>query len=308
MNLGEVLGDAVELLGTLTRRRQAAGAAREAAVAWAERHPGYGAELVVAERPGSPLVDYDLLLDWPGRGTIAVSVQPDDGLPWLEDHSTHWAAGQLVTVDGADLSLPDALLMLRSLTRPGLDPHAEIVELCLTRNDASSDTEPLSEEELQATADAFRRARGLHDREATLHWLAAMGMDQAAFADHLEVLARQRRLRRRKESELAAGYLAAHPEEFGTVRASWVWSPSPWPQGAPLPEPVEVPAGALPQPLRSADRVEAARHEDGFVTGVVHERLPARADEHTLAAAGRAAYAGWLAGRRAAADVRWHWL
>ncbi|NUT43787.1 MAG: hypothetical protein HOV86_27720, partial [Thermoactinospora sp.] len=52
----------------------------------------------------------------------------------------------------------------------------------------------------------------------------------------------------------------------------------------------------------------AARHEDGFVTGVVHERLPARADEHTLAAAGRAAYAGWLADRRAAADVRWHWL
>nr|WP_055506078.1 TIGR04500 family putative peptide maturation system protein [Nonomuraea pusilla] len=354
-DFAEALESGVELLRALPRRRAAVAGARRAAADWAARRPWLRAQLVVDERPGTPVVDYDLLLDHPDGGTVALTAPSEDGVPWLVDHSTHWAAGHLVSVDGVHVSVPQALTMLRSLSRRDASPYEEIVDQCLIAAAAEDDTAPLTAEELQATADEFRRGRGLRDRASTLAWMAAAGLSGDRFDAYIAGIARRRRFRRAKEAELAPARLAARPEDFARVRAVWVAAPEPVtaaspaellsaptgtagpgadaaaPAGAACPEvDAAAPAGGsldglgdlvvtvatrweaeLPEPLRGAPPgrvVGPVRGDDGlFLTGAVLARTPAAADAGTLAAAGRAAFSQWLAERRAAATVEWHW-
>ncbi|MFI6811481.1 TIGR04500 family putative peptide maturation system protein [Nonomuraea sp. NPDC050328] len=298
---GAALESAVALLRRLDRSRAGVRQARELVAGWSAAHPELNAELVTDLRPGSPVVDYDLLLDHPDGGTVALTSPPDDGVPWLIDHSTHWAANQLVSVDGGHLSLPEAMVLVRSLGR-----HDEIVELCLVRAAVAADPEPLSDAELQEAADDFRRARGLHDRAAMLAWLEAMGLTPESFQDYIEEYGKRRRFRRRKEAELAPGWLAQNPATVELALATWVITHSPTPVA--LPEPAEQPVWELPEPLRSGDRVGPVRYGDGWLTGEVRTRRPAPdGDERALRQAGQLAYAAWLAERRTRADVRWHW-
>ncbi|NUW34447.1 TIGR04500 family putative peptide maturation system protein [Nonomuraea sp. SMC257] len=334
-DLAETLASGAALLRSLQRRRSGVADARRAADAWAARHRDANARLVVDRRPGSPVVDYDLLLDHPDGGTIALSAPPEDGVPWLIDHSTHWAAGHLVSVDGVHVSVPQALTMLRSLSGRDASPYQEIVDQCLLAA-AGDDGEPVGAADLQATADEFRRGRGLRDRASTLAWMAAAGMSGEQFEAYIEGIARRRRFRREKEAELAQGHLAAAPGDFARVRAVWVTGAEKVVAGdvaelfgalgsvggpGSIGEPgavgdVVVTVGVrwesdLPEALRGAPPGRVVGPEQapggGFLTGAVLSRTPAVADAETLEAAGRAAFACWLAERRAAATIEWHW-
>lgn len=386
-DFAKALQSGASLLRTLPRRNAGVADAHRAVGEWAARYPGVRAQLVVDRRPGTPVVDYDLLLDHPDGGTVALTAPPEDGVPWLIDHSTHWAAGYLVSVNEVDVTVPQALTMLRSLSRRDASPYQEIVDQCLlveaaeaagNAGDAGDATEaaPLTAADLQATADEFRRGRGLHDRASTLAWMTEAGMSGEQFEAYITGIARRRRFRQDKEAELAPGHLAANPGDFARVRAVWVTGdekvtagtttdllavlaslgetmtsstvPSPGeaavtsygdvavtsygdvaapPSGdvaAPSPERIAVtsPGEAvvtfatrweadLPEALRGAvpGRVVGPVElpEGGFLTGAVLSRSPATGDAETLAAAGRAAFTGWLAERRAAATVEWHW-
>ncbi|MGJ6962243.1 TIGR04500 family putative peptide maturation system protein [Streptosporangium sp. G11] len=416
-DFAKALQSGVTLLRTLPRRSAGVADAHRAVGEWAARHPGIRAQLVVDRRPGTPVVDYDLLLDHPDGGTVALTAPPEDGVPWLIDHSTHWAAGYLVSVNDVDVTVPQALTMLRSLSRRDASPYQEIVDQCLLV-EAADDTEPLTAADLQATADEFRRGRGLHDRESTLAWMTEAGMSGEQFEAYITEIARRRRFRRDKETELAPGHLAANPGDFARVRAVWVTggeavtaattpdllaalaslgetanvtSASPGKTAATSPgETADVPSASsgdltstssgdltstssgdltstssgdltstssgdltstssgdltstssgdltstssgeaaatplgetavtfatrweaeLPEALRGAEpgRVvgPVKLPDGGFLTGAVLSRSPATGDAETLAAAGRAAFTGWLAEHRAAATVEWHW-
>ncbi|WP_169808847.1 TIGR04500 family putative peptide maturation system protein [Microtetraspora fusca] len=324
-----VLSEGVELLRGLRRRRAAVPDARRAVAEWSARHPAARVQLVVDVRPGSPVVDYDLLVNHPGGGTVAISTPADDGVPWLIEHSTHWAAGYLLTVDRVHVPVAEVLAMLRTLTRREVAVHDEIVEQCLVHNEVLADDEPVDDEELREAAREIRGAWGLHDRAATLSWLAEMGMSGPQFEAFIAGVARRRRFRRRKEAELAPGYLAAHRPGFDLVRALWATGPRPVDVASllGLGDPGglggllgygearvtlgERRAWELPEPLRDAPEgavVGPVRHGDGHLTGVVLERRPAGEDPATLAEAGAAAFTDWLAARRRAASVEWHWL
>ncbi|MEU8244935.1 TIGR04500 family putative peptide maturation system protein [Nonomuraea sp. NPDC048916] len=322
-DLAEALESGADLLRSLPRRRSGVAAARRAADEWAARHPGVRAQLVVDERPGTPLVDYDLILDHPGGGTVALTAPPEDGVPWLVDHSTHWAAGHLVSVDDVHVSVPQALTMLRSLSRRDASPYQEIVDQCLLAA-AGEDAGPVSAADLQATADEFRRGRGLHDRASTLAWMTEAGMSGERFEAYIGEIARRRRFRLDKEAELAPAHLAARPGDFARVRAVWVTgsekvaadTPGDLLTGLPSFGDVVVTVATrweaeLPPVLRGAPSGRVVGPEEapggGFLTGAVLSRSPAAGDAETLAAAGRAAFAGWLAERRAAATIAWHW-
>ncbi|GGS52050.1 hypothetical protein GCM10010156_08380 [Planobispora rosea] len=330
-DFGTALESGVRLLRGLPRRRAHVAEARRAAAAWAADHPGLHAQLVVDERPGTPVVDFDLLLSDPEGGTVALTAQADDGVPWLIDHSTHWAAGQLVTVDEVHLSVAQALTMIRSLSRRDTTPHDEIVDQCLILNEIAGDDGPIPGEELQAAADDFRRGRGLHDRASTLAWLAEMGMTPAQFEEYIGGIARRRSFRRRKEAELGPARLAARPGDFDRVRAVWITGPErAVAAGAATLAAVhgegtaalaeldgeaetviaERFAADLPEPLCEAAPGAVAgpvAHGGSFLAGVVLDRTAAREDERTLAAAGRVAFTEWLAERRSRAAVEWHW-
>ncbi|MCT9934077.1 TIGR04500 family putative peptide maturation system protein [Planotetraspora sp. A-T 1434] len=319
----QVLTEGVELLRGFRRRRTAVAGARHAVAEWSARHPAARPQLVVDVRPGSPVVDYDLLVCHPEGGTVALSAPADDGVPWLADHSTHWAAGYLVSVDKVHVHVAEALAMLRRLPRRDRALHDEIVEQSLVLNEIMTDDEPLDEEDVRAAAEEFRRSRGLHDRASTLAWLAEMSMSGEQFEAFIAGIARRRRFRRRKEAELAPAYLADHQADFDRVRALWVTGCQPV-NGELLRglggllgcREAEITigerwAGELPGPLRHAAResmVGPVEHPGGYLTGMVLARRASRDDPETLAAAGAAAFREWLAARRKRASIEWHWL
>ncbi|MGV9301809.1 MULTISPECIES: TIGR04500 family putative peptide maturation system protein [unclassified Nonomuraea] len=318
-SLGPALESAVNLLRGLTRRRSAVAEAHRTADAWAAAHPSLGAQLVASPRPGSPLVDYDLLIDDLSGGTIMIGVQADDGASWLVDHSTHWAASRLLTVNGTHVSVSEAMLMLRSLTRPGLSPQDELVRLCFLRDAAAK--EQVTLDDIQAAADSFRRRRDLTSRDAMKEWLDRMGLSAEAFHDHMAAIARDHTFRTRMRDELGPEYLARHRDRFARVRAAWVVSDDEVDVAelhGSLADRWELQltkartwSGDLPSPLREAPAgggVGPVPFEGRFLTGLILERQEAVEDADTLKAAGEAAFDQWLADAAQGAQITWHWL
>ncbi|WP_344056685.1 TIGR04500 family putative peptide maturation system protein [Microbispora corallina] len=333
---GGDLASAVRLLRTLPRRRQDVGQAERRVRAWSAERPALAAELVVDEPPGTGQVGYDLLLAHPEGGTVAISAQTEDGVPWLVDHSTHWAAGQVVSVDGIGLSVPAALYALRALGARDRTVHEQLADYRILLSEIDGDKEPVGDAELREAMDDFRRRRGLFSRERTLRWLEEVGLPEDAFAGFMETTARMNRVRARFAGEPARAYLREHADELAHARAAWVTGRDRAVieeiagadtaaalldrAGRALEErpgrlrltTAAGPASELPAPLRAAAPgrvVGPAESEDGLLAGVVLDRAAADPDDPAaLAAAADAAYTAWLAGRRAAAAITWHWL
>ncbi|TQS18256.1 TIGR04500 family putative peptide maturation system protein [Microbispora hainanensis] len=332
-----VLAEAVALLRGLGRRRAAVPEARTLVTAWAAIHPEVRARLVVGLRPGSPLVGYDLLVDHPEGGTVALSTSAlftslEGGVPWPAGHSAHCAAGccvagYLVTVDRVRLPVAEALMLLPGRPYGDRDVHDEIVEQCLLMNETLEDGEPLGDADIRAATEEFRAGHGLRDRASTLAWLAEMSLSGEQFEAFIAGIARRRRFRRRKEAELAPGHLAAHRGDFDRVRALWVTGSQPMngdllrgtgglPSGLSNYREAVVTVGErwardLPAPLRhvpTGTPVGPVAYGDGYLTGIVLERRVGRDDPETLTAAGETAFGEWLAGRRRRASIEWHWL
>ncbi|MDF5754128.1 TIGR04500 family putative peptide maturation system protein [Spongiactinospora sp. TRM90649] len=325
----DTLASAVEMLRGLPRRRDAVPGARGIAAEWRAANPGCRAQLVVDDRPGSPVVDYDLLIDHPEGGTVALTASVDDGVPWTVDHSTHWAAGKVLSVNGQELSVQTALLSMRAYGERHRTLPDDLIEHCLLLLETWDDQEP-TDEEMQRASDEFRRRRGLHDRAGMLRWLEAVGLTGQAYENHLFSLVRASRFRERKAAELGAAYLAGHAADFDRVSAVWAVGPRPVldelaADGDPVAAiALAVAAGAgelsiqvaeraaaeLPEPLRHATEgtaVGPVPYGDAFLLGAVRERRPAPHDDATLAAAGRAAFAAFMVERRAKATIEWYW-
>ncbi|HEY9524278.1 MAG TPA: TIGR04500 family putative peptide maturation system protein, partial [Thermopolyspora sp.] len=219
---GADLASAVRLLRSLPRSRDEVEAAEGQVAAWAAENPALAAELVVDEPPGNMNVGYDLLLSHPDGGTVALSVQTDDGVPWLVDHATHWAAGQVVSVDGMGLSIPAALYALRALGARDRTVHEQLADYRILLSEIADDRDPVGDAELQRAVDEFRRKRGLFTRERTMAWLDEIGLPESAFAGFMETTARMNRVRRRFTGEAARSYLRAHATDFDLVHATWI--------------------------------------------------------------------------------------
>lgn len=331
--LDEVLGQAVQLLHALPRDRRQVDEARQIVDRWAPAREGR-ATLVVDEPPGQTEVDYDLLLDHPDGGTIAVNVQAADGIPWTVDHSTHWAAGALLTIDGKhSVMVPDAMLSLRMASTRHPSLLTQLVDRRIIITEIEADREPLTDDELQRAADDFRRRQGLTTRQSTLEWLKELGLPMAAFQRQVESSGQITRFRERKMAEEAPLQLAENPEAFQLLVA--VWARCATREVADqiaaagsdrlvetatrlitAGEDVEVSgrtgyAYTLPADLATAaeGKIVGPLPDDArFLVGVVLRRTSPEPGPTLTAAAGRAGLEAWLSARRRESDIQWHWL
>ncbi|GIH68883.1 TIGR04500 family putative peptide maturation system protein [Sphaerimonospora thailandensis] len=324
------LTEAAALLRTLPRRRDDVSEARRTVAEWSETRPAVRAQLVADVRAGSPMVDYDLVLAHPDGGSVALTAPADDGVPWTVDHSTHWASGRVVTVDGFGLLIQNALLTLRTRAERDTTIPDELIDYCIL-SDMTGMESPPTQEEIQQASDAYRIRNGLRSRADMTRWLAAVGLNETAYTSHIFGLALRQRVRIRIEQETAHDYLARNPAEFDQVWALWAEGPEDrLAELAGTSDPdaaltralasrdritvttVDGPALDLPEPLRAAPEgtvVGPVAHGKAHLLGVVRERRPADpTDLRTLAAAGRAGFAEYMAERRAKADITWHWL
>ncbi|MFI6506295.1 TIGR04500 family putative peptide maturation system protein [Streptosporangium sp. NPDC050855] len=333
------LAGAVTLLRGLPTARDAVGEARRRVSDWAAARPYLRAQLAVDEPHGTTRVGYDLLLDHPEGGTVAVSTEVDDGIPWLVDHSTHWAAANILSVDGTGLSIAAALSTIRALGVRDRQLHERLVDHRILLNELEKTNQTPTPAEMQAASDEFRRRRGLTGRAQTLEWLAEAGMSPEVFETHARTQALIARVRDRFAGEPARRHLAEHPEDFAVRRAVWATGPDADGLGALLEGPVEDfparalaalqrPAGPsghrlrmhaataltpkLPEPLRTVAAGAATGpvpHEGEYLAGAVHEVLPPDPGApEVLDAARDAAFQAWLDERRRTAEIRWFWL
>ncbi|WP_182876938.1 TIGR04500 family putative peptide maturation system protein [Microbispora sp. H10670] len=333
------LAEAVALLRGLPVARDAVGEARRRVLDWAAARPHLRAQLAVDEPPGATRAGYDLLLDHPEGGTVALSAEVDDGIPWLVDHSTHWAAANILSVDGAGLSIAGALSAIRALGVRDRQLHERLVDHRIVLNELEGALQQPTTAEIQAAADEFRRRRGLTGRAQTLEWLAEAGMSPEMFQTHARTQALVARVRDRFAGEPARRHLAEHPEDFTVRRAVWVTGRHADDLSALLEGPVEdfaarclaaleLPAGPsgntpqllattaltprLPEPLRTVPQKTAigpVPYEGAYLAGVVHEVVAPDPDApEVLEAARDAAFQAWLDERRRTAEIRWFWL
>lgn len=337
---GALLASAVKLLRELPRGGDQVGRARDMVSAWGADRPAAAVTLVVDEPPGQVEVDHDLLLDHPAGGTVALSIQTDDGVPWSVDHATHWAAGYVLTIDDEHhLTVPDALLALRSAGRSRPSLLSQLVDHRILQAEVTSDPtrEPLAVEDVQAAADTYRRRLGLLSAEDTRAWLDQIGLTTRAFDAHVTNLAFVTRFRERLEAELGPAYLADHPDEFSVVRAVWGrCSRADVAKRLAAAEPARLldtameladtgervecgmvtgPPDDMPEVLREALPNNEPRRVVGplvdagrWLVGAVLDHGPMPPGPELTAAAGRAAFVTWMRERRAAATIQWHWL
>ncbi|MFG6197335.1 TIGR04500 family putative peptide maturation system protein [Nonomuraea sp. JJY05] len=328
------LFDAVALLRDLPTAREEVGDAQRRVGDWGAKRPHLRVQLAVDEPPGTAKAGYDLLLEHPEGGAVALSAEVDDGIPWLVDHSTHWAASCVLSVDGKGLPVAAALSTIRALGVRDRQLHERLVDHRILLSELENELRPVTPEETRRAADEFRRRRGLTGRTRTLRWLAEAGMSEDAFWSHVRTQALIARIRERFAGEPARRRLAEHPEEFTVRHAVWVVGPRADELGVLLDGPVPdfharamaALAGRrsmrlqaataltpeLPEPLRTLPGQASAGpvpYDGGYLTGVVHEVVPPDPEApEVLEAARDAAFQAWLDERRRASEIRWFWL
>jgi len=336
----ESLGAAVALLRELPRGRGEVHEARRRVSAFRAANPPLGAELVVDQPPAAAGVEYDLLLDHPEGGTVALSWRTgDDGTPWLVDHSDHWASNYVVSVGEQHVTLEQALQALRLRRRqdPGL--MEELLREAVITRALAEDPPDVAPDELQQAADDFRRANALFGAEETHRWLSAMGLTPERWRGMLRGGVQARKLRERVTSGLVEPWFAEHRADFDTVRylrASFASedvarqaAAEALMTGGLLPRLVALagaggaaadaagafgadPACELPPELGAAAPgeivgpvAEGARH---WIAEVLARTPASLDDERTRRAVQARVFQRWVEERCARDGVRWHWM
>lgn len=205
--------DAIALLRALPRAPGDTAEARKHLRAFAAAHPDASPEFLIDLAPGAEHADFDIYLEHPQGGTVAVTYREDAGRPWFVDYSEHWAANYVLHVGSKHVRVQEALFAIQYGAARNPDLVASLVRDTLLAEAMESDpnlseSEDVSVQELQESADAFRYAHHLQSAADTHAWLEQMGWSMHRFQS---VLATGVRLRRAEE-KLVVGRIEPHFE------------------------------------------------------------------------------------------------
>jgi len=334
----KALMHAVALLRELPRGREGVRQARKQLERFRQSHPGLPADLLVDQPPASAEVDYDLMLEHPEGGTVAVSWRADNAIPWSVAYADHWASNYVLSVNNLPITVQQALLFLKLACDESLDLMTELIDQALIANEMKDDLSSLNKEELQTAADGFRSANHLESADATRRWLQETGLSVTRFEELLTHLIHRQKLEERITEKKIKPYFELHRKKFVSMRlfrmdtrdgdlakclaglarnqglaaATYKLLISPEYRdkditGAlvsrfalELPSKMAIaPIGAVIGPI--------AEEQKFWVAQIIHRR-PARFDEQTRAVIRDHLFREWLAKRRDQATVRWHWV
>jgi putative peptide maturation system protein len=338
MPVEEALLHAVSFLKSLPRTRGLEENAWARLAAFRAAHPDVAIDLVIDRPPGCPHIDFDLLLR-DLDGTIAVGWRPDGGIPWSVRYSEHWASNLVLSVNDFDVTIQDALLMLRLNEEDASDLMTRLVDHCLIAATILKDPPPVSDTELQDAADRFRSARGLHSSDATQRWLSDSGISMERFEALLKSSMQERKLEERITANRVPDYYSDHTDSLGTVavfrlhsasKSSLIkltadnkrgltdaaWGSLTSEAGTLLkvsaltgfPEivlPSFVPGSTA---LRPGAIIGPVKHRAEYWCGQILQCFPPQLNQATYAFIQQRLFASWLQEQREAAKIRWHWI
>ena len=341
MSFEKALLDAIPFLRTLPRARNLQESVWAQLATFRAAHSDVGIDLVVDQPPGHPEVDFDLLLQGDDEGTVAIGWRPDARIPWSVQYSEHWAASLVLSVNAIDVTIQDALQVLRLSGDTESDLSTRLVDHCLIAAAIIKDPPVVSDSEVQSAADGFRLARGLHSAEATARWLSEAGLSIERFEALIKTTVQARKLKERITEDQVAAYFSNHTDSLAMLtvirwHSASEDSLSDLTDSAATTDDVVKRAlasvsndhapgvrivsetGFVPKVLPSLPPESAAppagtvigptRHGGEYWCGQVLRRLTPRLDQETERFIQERLFASWLDEERAKAQITWHWM
>lgn len=307
------------------------------------RHGGLQIDLVWEREPYADTVGYELLLHDADGTTVSVAHCPDRGLPWPLRGIQRHSEAHLVRVNGTMMRIEQAIQLLDFIWRD-VRLADTLVDAILLQQHYEAHDIGVSDEQLQAGMDEFRRRRGLHTAAQTQQWLRRHGITQGRLEFFVADRVRHDNLREAVVGPTIAEYFAAHRDEFERIvfadlttgdRSSAIAIAERARAGTGgildaarelLLDPARAPTSLgqellqvrrrweLPEPLARALLVGPEDTVIGpiDVAGVFHvlslsARQPATLDAPTREHVAQRMFAAWLAARRSEAVVEWYW-
>ena len=287
-------------------------------------------------------VHYDTLLQRTGQGTISLSLSADRALPWPMRGAHRSSERTLLRVNQTRLDIDQAVACLDFIWDEARLVD-RLVKACLLQEVFDQEPVELSDGELQAAMDAFRRARGLYGAEVTQAWMQRNSLTH----DTLERLVRSEAMVAKLRERVTAGrvepFFQARQADFDTAKlacftvageqeaaaiagriaggeidfysaAEAAFAAAP---GA------QQPAGGMFVTLRRGEASLELREAvfdaapgtlagpvptpDGYAVVRVLSVEPARLDETTRRAVKQELFEAWLDERRQEASIEWYW-
>jgi putative peptide maturation system protein len=213
VSLGEVLEYLWALSRDQVRPEDALRRLRDLRKVYAE----CGVDLLWEEDPYSKTIHYDVLLHIEGEGSVSLSVCPQGETPWPLRGVQRSRERDLVRVNRETVDVMSAIAVI-DVMRDKTQVMAQLVSQCLIHAAVRDRALEVSDGEIEAVVDRFRRRRGLYGIEQTHEWLAQRGMTPEDLYSLLAGEAAKIKLR----EEIAEGrieeYFASHESEFDTAR------------------------------------------------------------------------------------------
>ena len=334
-DIDRALAAAAALLQQLPRGRHETRLAREQFAPLKTSHADLMPQLVAHPVPASDAVDYDVLLTRAGAGTLSLTWRADDGVPWAPEHADHWASNFVLSIDAFSVSIQSALLYLNGI----MSQRPRVMERLVSRTlfdiaIAEADI-AVSDQEVEDAVDAFRSTQGLFTGAATQQWLDERQLSMDALREMVRDTAIARKFKDGLTRDRIAPYFSAHRAEFDRVRVLRVDNVA----TASAQQFAEAWRGTGVCPVLGGDAAFAdctARldrwcamdlapefavaavgeivgpvegEQDGTSSvGQVLSREAAVLDADTRARIHELLLDRWVAERRAAANVQWHWV
>jgi putative peptide maturation system protein len=183
------------------------------------KYPGAGLELVWERDRYDDRSHYDALLALEGRGTLSLAFCPDRGLPWPLRGVQRWSEFEMLRVNQTLLRVDEAIDMIDFIWNEA-PILRRLIDTCLIREALDRDPIEVSDDELQAMMNDFRRTRGLLSPDAMVAWMAENGIDQLHLEQHLEWEAKVSRLRRTVAEGAIEDELASRRSSFDVAHAA----------------------------------------------------------------------------------------
>ena len=332
------LADTLLYLMSLSRDEVRPEAAKERLRFLQKQHPDVGMDLLWQEEPYDQSLHYDVLLRLPEGGRLLLSFSPDRALPWPMRGVQRWSEMDLVRVNNTVLKVDQAMACLDFIWDEA-PVISRLVNVCLIQEALDKDPIRLSDAELQAAMDGFRRAHKLLKAEDTYRWLEEHGMTHEQYERHAADEAVAAKLRDRVTAGRVEDYFERHRADFDAVRIArveftdeaiasqtceqiraggvgfyeaaerhFVAGPASGVVFAALRR------GQMPPELGAAvfaaapdDVLGPLRTEDGYAIVRVLSFEPASLDEPTRHAIKNLLFEEWLGARRREAAVEWFW-
>lgn len=178
-----------------------------------------GVELLWEEDAYSKTMHYDVLLHVQGEGSVSLGVCPQGETPWPLRGVQRHRERDLLRVNRETVDVMSALAVI-DIMRDKAQVMAHLVNQCLIREAVRERALEVSDAQVEAVVDGFRRRRGLYGIEQTHEWLTQRGMTPEDLYRLLAGEAAKIKLR----DEIAQGrieeYFASHERAFDTARCA----------------------------------------------------------------------------------------